>query len=199
MSHHFIDVQITRIASALHQLVAQLRALGYEFAHPAAVLPGPETTVQASIRRIESEIGTVPYALAEFWRQVGSVDLRGTHPAWRGCDYPDPLMIDSASSAVTELDEFLADRDERMRYDFPYVIPIAPDDYHKAEASGGMWYNVSCPGTSDDPPINDERHHVTFLNYLELALRRGGFLGLDRSPGHNWPLQALSINITPHA
>ncbi len=195
MSHLLIDAQISRIGPALQQLVERLRQLGYEFADPAAVFPGPESTVNTSIRRIESEIGTVPYALAAFWRRIGSVNLCGSHPDWLGCEYPDPLEIDSASQAVAELDEFIADREERMRYNFRYLIPISPDDYHKEDVSGGMWYNVSCPATADDPIINDERHNVTFLNYLELALSLGGFLGLDQSPGHNWPIHELAIRL----
>lgn len=80
--------------------------------------------------------------------------------------------------------------------DFPYVIPISADDYHKEDVSGGMWYNVDCPATADDPFINDERHNITFLTYLTLALQRGGFLGLDRSPHHTWPVQELAVDVT---
>lgn len=138
----------------------------------------------------------MPYAVASFWRKIGSVDLCGSHPNWYGCDYPDPLVIDPASQAVMELEEFLSDHDERMRYDFPYVIPISADDYHKENVSGGMWYNVDCPATADDPIINDERHELRFLDYLELALRMGGFLGLDRCSRHNWPLHDLAIDVS---
>lgn len=191
-----IDVRIDRIATALPMLVDRLAAHGYQFARSAYVLPGPEITVEASIQRIEAEVGAVPYAVAAFWRKVGSVDLCGSHPDWVGCDYPDPLVIDPASQAVAELEEFLSDREERMRYDFPYVIPISADDYHKENVSGGMWYNVDCPATADDPIINDERHEITFLAYLELALKWGGFLGLDRRPHHTWPIPELAIDIT---
>ncbi|HEY7115262.1 MAG TPA: hypothetical protein VH475_01680, partial [Tepidisphaeraceae bacterium] len=83
--------------------------------------------------------------------------------------------------------EFLADRAERLRRNFPYAVPIAPDRYHKADVSGGMWYGVSLPAVADDPPLNHEPHRTTFVGYLELTLRWGGFPGLDRSPGHNWP------------
>jgi hypothetical protein len=191
-----IDLRLDRIAAALPVLVDRLKRYGYQFARPTAVLPGPEATVEASIQRIESEIGAVPYAVAQFWRTIGSVDLCGSHPEWYGCDYPDPLVIDPASQAVAELQEFLDDREERMRYDFPYVIPISADDYHKEDVSGGMWYNVDCPATADDPVIRDERHNLPFLDYLELALKIGGFLGLDKCSYHNWPIQQLAIDAT---
>lgn len=191
-----IDERIGRIALALPVLVCRLKQLGYEFARPSCVLPGPEPAVDDNIQRIESEIGPVPYALAQFWKKIGSVDLCGSHPEWYGCDYPDPLVIDPSSQAVAELDEFLDDREERMRYDFPYVIPISADEYHKEDVSGGMWYNVDCPATADDPIINDERHHLSLLDYLEHALRMGGFLGLDNCRNHNWPVGRLAIDIT---
>jgi hypothetical protein len=192
-----IDAHIDRIATALATLVGRLRHHGYDFARPDEVLPGPESTVEDSIDRIESEIGAVPYALAAFWRKIGSVNLCGSHPDWYGCDYPDPLVVEPASLAVAELDEFLADREERINADFPYLIPIAPDDYHKEDVSGGMWYNVDCPAATDDPLINDERHGVTFLNYLDLALKLGGFLGLDQVTRHSWPIAELSANLIP--
>lgn len=191
-----INARIDQIASALPALVTRLKQHGYEFARPAFVLPGPEPNVNASIERIETEVGAVPYALARFWQVVGSVDLCGTHVDWHGCEYPDPLVIDPASDAVAELQEFLDDRHERLRHDFPYVIPISADDYHKEDVSGGMWYNVDCPATADDPIINDERHRLSFLDYLELALSMGGFLGLDKCPHHTWPIKELAIHIS---
>lgn len=190
-----IDVRIDRIAEALPILVNRLVERGYQFAHQDAVLPGPQRSVESSIQRIEAEIGSVPYALARFWRVVGSVDLRGSHDDWCGCDYPDPLVIEPASQALEELEEFLADREERLKYNFPYLIPIAPDYYHKEGVSGGMWYNVACPTSDDDPAINDERHHVTFLEYLDLALKWGGFLGLDNASCHTWPVNELSAEL----
>ena len=190
-----IDERIDRIASALPTLVYRLKQHGYEFRRPIRVLPGPEPTVDADINRIETEIGSVPYAVAQFWKKIGSVDFCGSHPEWHGCDFPDPLVIDPASQAVAELQEFLDDREERMRYDFPYVIPISADAYHKEDVSGGMWYNVDCPATADDPIINDERHNLPFLDYLEVALRMGGFLGLDICPHHNWPVNDLAVDV----
>jgi len=196
MNNKSINERIDRIASALPVLVVRLKRLGYQFARSGAVLPGPEPSVNESIDCIESEIGTVPLAISQFWKQIGSVDLCGSHPDWYGCDYPDPLVIDPASQAVAELREFLDDREERMRYDFPYVIPISADEYHKEDVSGGMWYNVDCPATVDNPIVNDERHELPFLDYLELAFNLGGFLGLDRCPRHTWPIHELAMEIT---
>lgn len=193
--HESIDNHIARIANALAILVGRITESGYVFYYPDEVFPGPEPNVEQDIERIETDIGTVPYALAAFWRKIGSINLCGSHPDWFGPEYPDPLVIESSSAAVAELDEFLDDKEERLKADFPYLIPIAPDDYHKEDVSGGMWYSVACPAVAADPIINDERHNLSLLSYLDLALELGGFLGLDQAKRHTWPVAELNANL----
>ena len=189
-----LDQRLEKIAKTLPVLVERLRRREFQFYHPELVLPGVEPTVEDSIARIERDIGRVPYAVAAFWRRVGSVDLTGLHDEWYGCEYPDGLVVLPASQAVAELDEFLDDRESRLAHEFPYLIPIAPDLYHKEDVSGGMWYNISCPALDDNPVVNDEFHELPFVDYLELALSWGGFPGLFRCPLHNWPINELIAN-----
>jgi hypothetical protein len=172
-------------------LVRRLTERGFQFQRPGQVLPGPEGSAPQAIARIEREVGVVPLALKLFWLEVGSIDLCGYHPAWKGCEYPDPLQVYPPSIAIKELDEFLSDRDERLRCDFPYCVPIAPDFKHKAGVSGGMWYSVTIPAVADDPPLSDEWRRTTFVGYLEAALQWAGFPGLLRCPGHSWPVAEL--------
>ena len=193
-----LDARILRVGEQIARIARRLPALGYEFQDPSTVFPGPEPGTEDSIERIEREVGNLPLALKAFWRLVGSVNFMARHEVWAaceypwdGCEYPDPLVVYPPSAAISELDEFLGDREERMRCDFPYVVPIAPDDAHKANVSGGMWYNLTVPAVADDPPLNDERHRTTFVGYLELAVHWGGFPGLDRCPEHGWPLHEL--------
>jgi hypothetical protein len=193
-----LEARITKVGKRIEQIAQRLPALGYRFYRPSAAFPGPEPGTEDAIERIEREVGELPLALKLFWRLIGSVDFAAPYRTWRpveypwsGCEYPDPLVVYPPSAAVAELDEFLGDREERMRCDFPYVVPIAPDDAHKDNVSGGMWYNLSVPAVADDPPLNDEWHQTTFVSYLELAVRWGGFPGLERCPGHSWPLRKL--------
>src|SRR5688500_8154722 len=193
-----LEARILRVGEQIATIVRRLPALGYEFQRPSAVFPGAEPGTEDAIARIEREVGALPIAFKAFWRSVGSVDLTARHRRsqpveypWDGCEYPDPLVVYPPSAAISELDEFQGDREERMRCDAPYRVPIAPDDFHKDNVSGGMWYNVSVPALADDPPLNDERHRTTFVSYLELAVRWGGFPGLDQCPQHNWPLREL--------
>jgi hypothetical protein len=186
-----VESCIDAAGASIHILVNRLAEWGFQFERPAEVFPGPEENAAAVIARIEREVGMLPLAVKLFWLRVGSVDLCGCHPDWQGCVYPDPLLVYPPSVANQELDEFLADKEERLRCDFPYIVPVAPDAKHKAGESGGMWYNLSVPAVADDPPLNDEWHHTTFVGYLQLAVQWGGFPGLCRCPGHTWPVAAL--------
>jgi len=186
-----LETRIDLVGNSMRTIAQRLSERGFQFDRPAAILPGPEPGARKAIARIESEIGAVPRALRLFWLKVGSVEFSGSHPEWGGCDYPDALVVYTPSLAIEELEEFLADQEERLRCDLPYLVPIAPDFHHKANVSGGMWYNVSVPAVADDPPLNDEWHGTTFVGYLELAVRWAGFPGLSRCPAHSWPVAEL--------
>jgi hypothetical protein len=183
-----LEDRILSAGRSIQRISQRLHALGYVFDSLDEVFPGPAPETEAAIDRIEREIGLLPLAIKIFWRQVGSVNFMGEHPDWEGCEYPDPIVVYPPIYALDELDQFLGDREERLRCNFPYCVPIAPDPKHKENVSGGMWYNLSVPAVADDPPLNDESHETTFVNYLELAVRWGGFPGLDRCPEHNHPL-----------
>jgi hypothetical protein len=190
-----IESRIDAVGNAIRVLVNRLRERGFQFERPADMLPGPESDASALISRLEREVGEVPLAMRLFWLRVGSVDLCGSHPEWHGCEYPDPLVVYPPSVAIEELDDFLKDREERLRCDFPYALPVAPDPKQKANVSGGMWYNLSVPAVADDPALNDEWHRTTFVSYLELAVQWGGFPGLSRCSGHTWPVADLVRDI----
>jgi len=181
-----LPARIQKIGLDLETIVFHLNECDFEFEHRDEVFPGPEENAAESIARIEREVGALPLALKLFWLQVGSIDLCGFHPEWEGCEYPDPLVIWPPSFAVNELEDFLADKKNRLATNFPYVVPVAPDAYHKADVSGGMFYNITVPATADDPPLNDEWHKTTFLNHIDIAIRFGGFPGLAHSPNHTW-------------
>jgi hypothetical protein len=193
--HQDIDRRIDGIAADLRTGVSRLRAAAFTFYRPNYVLPGVEEDVESSISRIEREVGPVPYAVAAFWRRIGPVDLTASHGNRAGCEYPDSLVVLPASVAAAELEDFLADRVLRGDADFPFKIPIAPDKYHKENVSGGMWYNVDCPAANDNPIVNEEGRRLSFLEYVQDAVRIGGFPGLRKCAGsHNWPIHELAVS-----
>lgn len=192
-----LETHIAGVGKQIRLLSERLTEAGFEFDEPEEVFPGLEHDVEEGIARIEKEVGSLPLTLKLFWRYVGSVNFCGGHPDWSlhpQCEsnsFPDPLVIYPVSIAVAELEDFLSDKEERLRCKVPYVVPIAPDALHKANVSGGMFYNISVPAVADDPPLNDEWHRTTFVNYLEIAMKWGGFPGLERCPEHNWPIAKL--------
>ena len=179
----------------LRALVSRLRELGYRFERPDSVLPGPGPDVQQQIERVETLVGPIPAALAQFYRTVGSVDLAGFHPNWVGCEYPDPLIVEPIESALEEAREYAALDDPKSEYSASesgvFRVPIAPDALHKAHVSGGMWYGVEIPNALADPVVLEEPHGLPFTRHLELSLSWGGFPGLADTPEHSWPLAAL--------
>jgi hypothetical protein len=196
-----LDDYVSELRPRLERLVRALEAAGYVFANPAEVLPGPRADVGATIASVERVVGALPAALSLFYRRVGSVDLTGTHPAWHGCDYPDPLVIYPVSAVLEEARQYAELEDPKEEYGASetgvFRAPIAPDPLHKANVSGGMWYGVEVPSSSRDPIVLEERHGLPFTEYLELALRWGGFPGLAAAPKHSWPIERLREAAAP--
>ena len=164
---------------------------GYRFDRPDNVMPGPSSAVERIIARINLEVGAIPASITEFWRVVGSVDFCGEHPDWRADDFADAVVVWPPEAAEAELEDFIADRDEYTKAFGGFRIPISPDCFHKADVSGGMWYGIAIPDDQQDPPLLEERHETTFLNYLDIAMEWGGFPGIQYARNHSWPLTEL--------
>lgn len=186
-----MEARITALGRRIAVLVDRLSASGYVFDRPDEVFPGPDLGAPEAIREIESSIGSLPLALKLFWLQVGSIDLSGAHPAWKASGYLDQLVVFPSAYALYEFKEYLEDRAECDRYNQPYVVPIAPDYFHKANVSGGLPYSVSVPVVADDPPLNETPLPETFIEHIENALKFGGFPGLATCPDHTWPVDSL--------
>ena len=185
------------VRERLERLVSTLTARGYLFQHPLETMGMPGAEADRQLGHLEKRVGIIPAALAAFWRNVGSVDLTGRHPEWTGCDYPDSLLVYSVDAALSEANEYLELDDPATEYwasaSGVFRAPIAPDKLHKENVSGGMWYGVEIPNASDDPIVLEEGHDLPFTEYLEFALRWGGFPGLEHVADHTWPLNELRI------
>lgn len=179
-------------------LIPRLREIGYLFEaenpdkpiYPDAVFMPPSDSGRAFIEQIEKSAGMFPISLRAWYDVVGSVNLMGTHPGIRFFeDEPlaDPLVVDPISDYHLDLlADWEADRDE-VGEDEPYRLEIAPDEYHKANISGGSPYSIAIPNASADARLRDEWHNTTFVNYLRIAFRFGGFPGFERLPDDERP------------
>jgi hypothetical protein len=207
-SHERIDGgfrdEVTEVAEAAMRRVAQnadliaerLRAAGWQalstMHQDLRTLPKPDDL--AVLARIEEISGApVPPTLLAFWRVVGGINWIWDYNAPvaqpnLGFDLPpeehDALCVDEPSTVVYLFEEWI---DEKERYEpdllHPFRIVLAPDEVTKANISGGGPYCIEVPFLGADPLVADERHGLPFLDYLRLAFRWAGFLGLDRHAG----------------
>jgi hypothetical protein len=135
------------------------------------VPPGP--LVRKQISRLEKMAGALPLSLRAFYEIVGEVNWMGHHSSLsppQGSICPDPLVVFAVGDALAQCEQM--EEDERY-------IPIAPDDLHKAGASGGEAYGISVPDLRADGELLYERHGLFFVDYLRLVFRFGGFPGYE--------------------
>lgn len=163
----------------LTRLVAHLSRTKYRFADRKRALVAPRAKDLASLARLERMV-VVPASLACFWRVVGSVDLRGTAPAWpvtaylgfEGAREPvwqsDPLVVAPAADVVSATLEEHAEP--------PFALHLAPDALGKAGYSAGLTTIWLPQETTDDARI--EGGEETFLAHVRRALAWAGFPGL---------------------
>jgi hypothetical protein len=131
----------------------------------------PVPLVRKQISRLEKLAGALPLSLRALYEIVGEVNWIGHHPSLsppQGSICPDPLVVFAVGDALAQCEQM--EDDERY-------IPIAPDDLHKAGASGGEAYGISVPDLRADGELLYERHELLFVDYLRLVFRFGGFPG----------------------
>lgn len=139
------------------------------------------------IARLEELTGGLPIALRAFYEVVGSVNFIGKGPMWRELDPPHPG--DEPLLRGYQLSRYGSDplyvRSPKVVLSFPYVkkglteVIIAPDFNAKFGGSVSGPYEVMVPSSAADVPLDREWHQTTFVNYLRICCRWGGFPGLE--------------------
>jgi hypothetical protein len=81
----------------------------------------------------------------------------------------DPLVVEPMFEMIAGIQEG------------PVELPLAPDGLHKSNHSGGDPYGMEIPSSQADALFTDW-HRTTFVNYLRIAFRWGGFPGWERYP-----------------
>jgi hypothetical protein len=180
---------MSRARTNVETLADELQRRGYAFestTRPPHEPPSDDIAVR--LDELEERIGPMPLALRGWYEQVGRVDLTGTFPdrrhrKYREYRYPDPLVVDAPIEFVLaeRVDWEMERGTEWDRGSF--TIDLAPDWLHKANVSGGGPYAMEVPNRGIDGPLLEEPHSTTFVDYLRIAFRWGGFPGWDPSPG----------------
>lgn len=167
-----------RYMEQFERLASNLRKLGYVFEEEPITEKNPQC--DELITEIEEELWPIPKALKEFYKTIGGINFIGAHPSWKKVEYPDPAVIFPIEIVYAEFEELQGDKEEYLNeHEGKFLIPIAPDFYHKQDVSGGMFYHVPIPNKLDDPVVEEEPHGLVFTKYLEHALTNGGFCALD--------------------
>ncbi|MBX7196015.1 MAG: hypothetical protein K1X94_28425 [Sandaracinaceae bacterium] len=176
--------QVMPLCEALPDVIEALRALGYRFV--AEPLAPPPRGIAKELDAFEKEVGPLPASVRAFYERVGSVDLRGTHPAWPRTGTvllgpephweTDPLVVLAFSVARTAAD----DRDVEE----PFDLVLIPEPLTKAGFSAGPGYSVRCaePMTLDAPLRGDPAGR-TFVEHLRRAIAWTGLPGIERCEG----------------
>jgi hypothetical protein len=173
--------------------------------HPQVLAP-PAPDVKEKVSEFESRYGTLPLSLRAFYDVVGEVNLVGDPPeSWRhwldASSDLDALYVDPISVALeaTPWEDVFGDTSEE-EWDLPgpdeedlcdsrayfalphdcWLVPIAPDEWHKYDISGCDGYEVAVPNSAADARRLTERHRTTFVDYPRICLRWGGFPNLER-------------------
>ncbi|MDT0529138.1 hypothetical protein RM555_09050 [Micromonospora sp. DSM 115977] len=178
------DEMARRARSNIETLVARLREQGYRFHEndddqtpmDAYTPPGPKA--EEHLYWLEQRLGPLPMVLSSWIRIVGDVWLVGTHPQWPSSAAADPLVLELAGSRYPDSDirEYFAEEIEAWQedQDEPFLLPVAPDHFHKDNVSGGGPYGILLPDASADAHFVGEAG-MPLVAYLNWAFQHGGF------------------------
>lgn len=187
----FASEMLAPVRDWASRTVDHLDRSGYQFCWPEKAVVGPESDTAEWIAALADKKVHIPIALEAWLRTVGSINFMGTHPEWlksgyvdpsRGWDgdpfYTDPIVVELPSDYVTYLQDEWQEACLAGDDPGPFVIDVAPDYLHKANISGGMPYQMYADKPALDGIVLNERRCTTFMGYLRIAVRWGGFPGL---------------------
>lgn len=152
----------------------------------------PDEDVETKIAHLESVAGQLPLSLKAFWRIAGSVCLVAYSPGWP--EYSDQLCVASINDNIEVVDEWHEFRSECEDHaNDPFMVFISPDEDHKDNYDGGLFYNILLPCDTVDARVNNSPSEASFVAYLREAFESKGFPGLECPPEILEGLKLLKI------
>jgi hypothetical protein len=133
--------------------------------------------VAKRLKKLERLGVILPMSLEAWVEEVGSVNLTGAHPPLSFVEseegfpnvFADPLVVDVRLGYLAE--EYAGEGID---------CAISPDADGKAGVHECQFYSVRVPDPRADTTLDGERHNTTFVNYLRIAFRWGGFPGWEQ-------------------
>jgi hypothetical protein len=155
-----------------------------------SVFSPPEKKEIAFIRKLEKKGMLLPLSLRAWVEEVGDVNLSGAHQTlsfWADANFPgiyaDPLMV-SMDHFMFEIEGWIEERDAGG--DPGIIGPVLGWD---AEAKARLaveneqldyGYTIELPNGAADARLDGAPNRTTFVDYLRIAFRWGGFPGWER-------------------
>ncbi|MBZ4320868.1 hypothetical protein [Streptomyces huiliensis] len=188
-----------RFARHVVRLAEALPELGFVRASEGLPPHQPPTeATPAAVREMEEAVGPLPAALKASFLTVGDVSFLGDCPALGlhyhggfepepgppGVEYPDPLDVAGVEHLRYEWEAYTEDPDGDDGDDEEFLFSIAPDEFHKANVSGGT-HDVVLPDACADPEVYGVRGRkgITLVEYLRTSIAWGGLPGWEFAPG----------------
>jgi hypothetical protein len=157
---------------------------------PAPWMP-PDRQRPADWKRLDEIARALPISLRAWYEIAGSVTLLGKHPVLSpgfATLRSDPLVIVPFSQVVRAWD----DSPPKIGIGGqPFAAEIAPDAVSKARGSCQS-YSITLPAIGMDALLENERHGLSFVDYLRLALQWGGFPGFESAGQRPKEIEFLS-------
>ncbi|MBL8117682.1 MAG: hypothetical protein JNJ78_09160 [Anaerolineae bacterium] len=189
-----VQETMKRVRYNVETLYERLLSLDYRFVEPESAFVPPSHDVEEKIAAFEKRVGRIPLAVREWFRSVGKVDFRGSHPELSSYystaqdlafhpnyrphqnneSYPyytDPLYFPNIEEAL-ELSE---DEEAVQELESWFCVP----DWHTKANVSGLVYFMRLPNGAVDGQFEYEPHQTTFVDYLRTAFMWGGFPGFD--------------------
>jgi len=137
----------------------------------------PTSEILERVVALEHLVGPLPLSLKCWFEEVGTVNLIGLFPGNKQAYGPvlDPLCVETVEMVLNVVRIFM----EVGGWEEDSLLLLAPDGYHKYGYSGAGSYTIAVPCKAIDAPFLNEPHHTTFVNYLRICLKWGGFPGLE--------------------
>ncbi|TDA66424.1 MAG: hypothetical protein D9V45_05720 [Chloroflexi bacterium] len=186
---------MARAKTNIERLIPRLTEIGFQFFAPEMVYGLPKQRDLNYLHELEEQVGLIPLSMQICYEKIGFVLLMGTHPEWKNYftkDFLiDPLVILPIESGLEEFQQWQW-RQETFgdKVTGGFQFPLSPDIYHKSNISGGDPYSIGLPNAAIDAPLIGERHNTTFVDYLRICFKWGGFPGFETC--ETYPREAIS-------
>lgn len=205
-ARHNIEILIPRLRQAGYAF--GFHALGLEetlssLAETYQVFLPPPPDIGGQLDALEERAGVLPLSLRAWYETIGEVNLIGRPPdGWHVDPLDlDPFQVDPLAYVLEFYEPWLEEQayswslpaEEKDQDEIEYFsqthLEIMLDVDTKFGYSGLGGYQVIVPCQAADTLLLDEPHDLSFVDYVRLACRWGGFPGLQF--GEHAPEEAI--------